>query len=112
MNCPNCQFENREGAKFCGKCGHKFEITCPECGTQNQAKNNFCDECGSKLSLSLEQVPKQISFDEKLTNYLLPPNIPSQNGIPDWQRSGWFPWTNRSFPQHYNHLYYPPVRLP
>ena len=91
MNCPNCQFENREGAKFCGKCGHKFEITCPECGTKNQAKNNFCDECGSKLSLSLESVPKQISFDEKLTNYLLPPNIPSQNENPDWQRSGWFP---------------------
>ena len=66
MNCPNCQFENREGAKFCGKCGHKFEITCPECGTENQAENNFCDECGSKLSLPLKQVPKQISLDEKL----------------------------------------------
>jgi class 3 adenylate cyclase/tetratricopeptide (TPR) repeat protein len=67
MNCPNCQFENRERAKFCGKCGYKFEITCPECGTKNQVANNFCDECGSKLSLPLEQVPKQISFDEKLT---------------------------------------------
>jgi class 3 adenylate cyclase/tetratricopeptide (TPR) repeat protein len=66
MNCPNCQFENREGAKFCGKCGHQFEITCPECGTKNQAENNFCDECGSKLSLPVEQVPKQISLDEKL----------------------------------------------
>ena len=67
MNCPNCQFENRGGAKFCGKCGHKFEITCPECGTKNQTENNFCDECGSQLSLPLEQAPKQISFDEKLT---------------------------------------------
>jgi len=67
VNCPNCQFENREGAKFCGKCGHKFESTCPACGTKNQAENNFCDECGSKLSLPLEQVPYQISFDEKLT---------------------------------------------
>jgi predicted ATPase/class 3 adenylate cyclase len=67
MNCPECQFENREGAKFCGKCGYKFEITCPECGTKNQVENNFCDECGSKLSLPLEQVPNQISFDEKLT---------------------------------------------
>jgi hypothetical protein len=67
MNCPNCQFENRGGAKFCGKCGHKFEITCPECGAKNQSENNFCDECGSQLSLPLEQAPKQISFDEKLT---------------------------------------------
>ncbi|MGD9045877.1 MAG: adenylate/guanylate cyclase domain-containing protein, partial [Desulfobacterales bacterium] len=67
MNCPNCQFENREGAKFCGKCGHEFEITCRQCGTKNQAENNFCDECGSKLSLPLEKVPKQISLDEKIT---------------------------------------------
>jgi class 3 adenylate cyclase/tetratricopeptide (TPR) repeat protein len=67
MKCPNCQFENREGANYCGKCGRKFEITCPECGTNNQAENNYCDECGSKLSLHLEPVPTQISFDEKLT---------------------------------------------
>jgi class 3 adenylate cyclase/tetratricopeptide (TPR) repeat protein len=62
MNCPNCQFENRGGAKFCGKCGHKFEITCPECGAKNQSENNFCDECGSQLSLPLEQAPKQMGF--------------------------------------------------
>ncbi len=67
MKCPNCQFENRKGIKFCGKCGHKFEIPCPECGTKNQFENNFCDECGSKLSLPIEQAPKDLSFDEKLT---------------------------------------------
>jgi uncharacterized membrane protein YvbJ len=22
MNCPKCQFENPEGKKFCGDCGH------------------------------------------------------------------------------------------
>ena len=32
MQCPKCQFENREGAKFCNECGHKFELICPECG--------------------------------------------------------------------------------
>ena len=50
MKCPKCQFENREGAKFCGKCGHKFEITCPECGAKNRSDNNFCDECGHYLA--------------------------------------------------------------
>jgi len=67
MECPKCQFENREGAKFCGECGHKFEIICPACGTKNQAENKFCDECGSKLNLPLQQVPKDLSFDEKIT---------------------------------------------
>ena len=67
MKCPKCQFENREGAKFCGECGHKFEIVCPSCGTTNRAGNKFCDECGSKLGLPAEQAPKDLSFDEKLT---------------------------------------------
>jgi class 3 adenylate cyclase len=49
MICPKCQFENREGARFCGECGHKFEIVCPECGTNNRAGNKFCDACGYDL---------------------------------------------------------------
>jgi len=50
MKCPECQVENRERAKFCGKCGHKFEVICPECGTKNRAENNYCDECGHALN--------------------------------------------------------------
>ena len=54
MQCPKCQFGNREGAKFCGKCGSKFEITCPECGAKNLSDNNFCDECGYNLQRPIE----------------------------------------------------------
>ncbi|MBN2187200.1 MAG: zinc ribbon domain-containing protein [Dehalococcoidia bacterium] len=32
MKCITCQFENREGAKFCQGCGGKLELTCPSCG--------------------------------------------------------------------------------
>jgi class 3 adenylate cyclase len=49
MRCPKCQFENRDEAKFCGECGHKFEISCPKCGADNRVGNKFCDECGSNL---------------------------------------------------------------
>jgi hypothetical protein len=66
MECPKCQFENREGAKFCGECGHIFDIICPSCAANNRAGNKFCDECGSKLSLPLRQAPKDLSFDEKI----------------------------------------------
>jgi class 3 adenylate cyclase len=58
MECPNCQFDNREGAKFCGKCGHNFEVTCQECGAKNQSENNFCDECGCTLQPDLELLDK------------------------------------------------------
>ena len=66
MKCPNCHFENREGANFCNECGYKFELTCPECGATNAVGSKFCDGCGSKLSLPIEQAPKDLSVDEKL----------------------------------------------
>ena len=49
MECPMCQFENRDDAKFCGGCGHKFETICSECGANNRVENKFCDECGCNL---------------------------------------------------------------
>ena len=56
MQCPKCQFENREGARFCGECGHEIELSCPECGTNNRAENKFCDACGYNLRKS-EEIP-------------------------------------------------------
>jgi class 3 adenylate cyclase/tetratricopeptide (TPR) repeat protein len=50
MRCPQCQFENREGAKFCKKCGNKFELLCPSCGHPYQADSIFCDECGCNFN--------------------------------------------------------------
>jgi len=32
MKCPKCQFNNRDGAKFCSECGSKLEMTCPAIG--------------------------------------------------------------------------------
>jgi len=49
MQCPECQFENREEAEFCSECGHKFELSCPECGNSIKAISKFCDGCGCKL---------------------------------------------------------------
>ena len=67
MQCPKCQFENREGAKFCIECGNKLEISCSKCGHLNPSESKFCEECGSKLGLPADQTPKELSFDEKLT---------------------------------------------
>ena len=66
MQCPKCQFENREGAKFCNECGHKFDVACPKCNTSNRAGSKFCDECGHKLTTKATPPPKELSFEEKI----------------------------------------------
>ena len=66
MKCPKCQFENREGAKFCKKCGNKLERICPSCGHPYQADSIFCDECGHNLTIPAEPTSKELSYDEKL----------------------------------------------
>ncbi len=50
MQCPKCQFENREAVRFCEKCGAKLALTCPSCGALIPPDRNFCGECGASLS--------------------------------------------------------------
>ncbi|MFX0201712.1 MAG: adenylate/guanylate cyclase domain-containing protein [Candidatus Hodarchaeota archaeon] len=66
MRCPSCQFENREGVKFCEKCGSKLELTCPACGAKIPLDRLFCGECGHSLALPSQPPAKELSFDEKL----------------------------------------------
>jgi class 3 adenylate cyclase len=61
MKCPQCQFENPQGIKFCGQCGKKLEAICPHCGFGNPPQFRFCGECGRNLSTPTETLP--IDFD-------------------------------------------------
>ncbi len=54
MECPKCQFDNREGAKFCKECGTHLEEACRKCGTVYQHGSKFCDACGYKLGQEIE----------------------------------------------------------
>jgi class 3 adenylate cyclase len=62
MKCPKCQFENREGAKFCKKCGAELELKCPSCGSRYQTDSIFCDECGYDLQTPKEAPP--LDYDQ------------------------------------------------
>ena len=66
MKCPKCQFENREGVRFCEQCGAKMESECPNCRAKIPLGSKFCGECGHSLTLPSEPSPKELSFDEKL----------------------------------------------
>jgi len=66
MKCPECQFDNRTGAKFCIECGGKLEIKCSKCSHHNPSGSKFCEECGFSLSPLSEQAPRDLSFDQKI----------------------------------------------
>jgi class 3 adenylate cyclase len=49
MNCPKCQFENRDGVTFCENCGTALELVCSNCGATLPLDRNFCGKCGQKV---------------------------------------------------------------
>jgi predicted amidophosphoribosyltransferase len=66
MKCPKCQFDNREGVKFCEKCGARMELVCPSCGAKIPLDRQFCGECGHDLNLPSEQPPRDLAIDDVL----------------------------------------------
>jgi class 3 adenylate cyclase/tetratricopeptide (TPR) repeat protein len=47
--CARCQFENKEGRKFCASCGAALARPCEACGYANDASDRFCGGCGRAL---------------------------------------------------------------
>ena len=66
MKCSKCQFDNREGAKFCLKCGNKLGLRCRRCDKALPIEAMFCDECGHDLREPKVILPKDLSLDEKI----------------------------------------------
>ena len=53
MQCPSCDCQNSEVAKFCDVCGTALPLHCPACGGPNRTSAKFCSECG----VALDQQP-------------------------------------------------------
>ncbi|MBI3325819.1 MAG: zinc ribbon domain-containing protein [Nitrospinae bacterium] len=49
MRCTQCQFENRDTAKFCEECGSRLSRSCLRCGQEVGPRAKFCAECGESL---------------------------------------------------------------
>ncbi|MFC1856911.1 adenylate/guanylate cyclase domain-containing protein [Thermodesulfobacteriota bacterium] len=67
MKCPKCHADNREGAKFCIKCGEKLEFKCPQCNKALPVEAIFCDECGYDLRKPAEPPPINYSEPQSYT---------------------------------------------
>jgi len=59
MKCPHCAAENKDAAKFCGKCGQSLATPsvqndnskpCPGCGHACKQDAKFCPKCGQNFS--------------------------------------------------------------
>ncbi len=49
MQCPRCQAQNDQAAKFCEDCGARLEAVCPSCGQPVATGKKFCRSCGASL---------------------------------------------------------------
>src|SRR3984893_4068606 len=49
MRCSKCGEENREGRKFCARCGSPLARRCPQCSASNEPGEDFCGEGGGAL---------------------------------------------------------------
>ncbi len=52
MNCPSCQHENNDNAKFCESCGTKLGRACANCGESLSSEARFCPRCGTAVVAS------------------------------------------------------------
>src|SRR4051812_28485983 len=53
MQCPQCQHDNPDHAKFCLECGTRLAATCTQCGTELPLNAKFCLECGHPAEVRL-----------------------------------------------------------
>ena len=49
VQCPACHTDNREGRRFCTKCGVPLAVACAACGFANDPTDQFCGGCGASL---------------------------------------------------------------
>jgi len=49
VRCPRCQYENRDGIRFCEECGARLASTCLSCGAEIQPNKRFCGACGTAV---------------------------------------------------------------
>ena len=50
MQCPRCQHENPQGARFCEECATPLARTCSNCGTALSATAKFCHACAHPVA--------------------------------------------------------------
>lgn len=72
MECPKCQHQNPDDAKFCMECGTKLENVCSQCGAKLPPGAKFCMECGAKVgeAAKVGPPPKLEDMHEQMQRFI------------------------------------------
>ena len=54
MQCPRCQHQNPQQAKFCLECGARLALTCAKCRAELPGSAKFCLECGEPVGPQIQ----------------------------------------------------------
>ena len=58
MNCPRCQHDNPQGARFCEECATPLARTCSNCGAALSAAAKFCHACAHPVAAGAAAPPR------------------------------------------------------
>ena len=86
MTCPRCQAENREGRRFCMKCGAALALTCASCGFSNDPGDEFCGGCGVPLRPAATTVQAKSGSPQSYTPRYLAERILSSKAALEGER--------------------------
>ena len=70
MQCIRCQTDNREGRRFCSKCGAALAAVCSSCGFSNDPGDEFCGGCGERLGAPSSTVTRFASPESYIPKHL------------------------------------------
>ena len=81
MQCPRCQHDNREGRRFCSKCGAALAAACSSCGFTNEPGDEFCGGCGARLGAPQPAQGKFTSPDTYTPKHLAEKILTSRSAL-------------------------------
>jgi class 3 adenylate cyclase/tetratricopeptide (TPR) repeat protein len=85
MQCPRCQAENPERARFCEDCGTRLELQCPHCSEAATPGKKFCASCGGSL-IAAPAVSHPVPSPQDYTPQHLAERIISSRGALEGER--------------------------
>jgi class 3 adenylate cyclase/tetratricopeptide (TPR) repeat protein len=71
MQCPRCQHENPQQAKFCLECGARLALTCTKCRADLPGSAKFCLECGEPVALQIQARSPESYTPKRLAEKIL-----------------------------------------
>lgn len=76
-HCPNCEYDNQPGERFCAACGVPLDLKpCPVCGKVDSVKATVCSGCGAHFpSLTGEPEPEDLSASPENPDKPTPPIV-------------------------------------